>query len=312
VHEGVALGSPLRLAIVGADASTAARAWTLVTEEFAAVDRAMSRYRTDSEVTRLNRELDVDSHQVGPRLHAALVLADRAWRATGGRFDPRVLRDLERLGDVGAEVRPPGRLTADGRSGPPRDRATPPVRFEGDRTILEAPIDLGGLGKGLALRWATRRIAAILPATAGALLDAGGDLVATGEPVEDGWSIAIEDPLAPLLATAAPPVAVVRLSRGAIVTSSIRRRRWSDPRGREVHHLIDPSTGEPGGGGLVAVTVAAPDAAWGEVWSKALFLAGPRAIAAEAESRATAVWWVGHDGRVGMTRRAMATTVWLA
>ncbi|MBA3875894.1 MAG: hypothetical protein C0498_02990 [Anaerolinea sp.] len=53
-------------------------------------------------------------------------------------------------------------------------------------------------------------------------------------------------------------------------------------------HLIDPRTGEPGGNGLVAVTVATRDPAWAEVWSKALFLEGHRAIAAAARARGLA------------------------
>jgi len=40
-------------------------------------------------------------------------------------------------------------------------------------------------------------------------------------------------------------------------------RAWLAPDGRRVHHLLDPRTGEPGGDGLVAVTVAAPDPAPG-------------------------------------------------
>ena len=63
-----------------------------------------------------------------------------------------------------------------------------------------------------------------------------------------------------------------------------------------LHHLIDPRTGEPGGDGLAAVTVAGPDPAWAEVWSKALFVEGARSIAAAARSRGLAAWWVGGDG----------------
>ena len=40
-----------------------------------------------------------------------------------------------------------------------------------------------------------------------------------------------------------------------------------------------PATGDPGGAGLRAVTVAGSDPAWAEVWSKALFLEGRRGIA---------------------------------
>jgi thiamine biosynthesis lipoprotein len=93
-------------------------------------------------------------------------------------------------------------------------------------------------------------------------------------------------------------------------TSSIRLGRWQDAGGRQVHHLIDPATGEPGGGGLVSVTVAGPDPAWSEIWSKALFIAGARAIAAEARGRGLAAWWIDEDGLVSMTPAARASTIW--
>lgn len=77
-------------------------------------------------------------------------------------------------------------------------------------------------------------------------------------------------------------------------------------------HLIDPRTSEPGGNGLVAVTVAARDPAWAEVWSKALFLEGHRAIAAAACARGLAAWWIIEGGALEMTRAARVRTAWVA
>ena len=99
--------------------------------------------------------------------------------------------------------------------------------------------------------------------------------------------------------------------RGAIATSSVRRLRW-ERGGRTLHHLIDPRTGESGGEGLAAVTVAGPDPVWAEVWAKALFLEGARAIAGVARSRGLAAWWVGDDGRLEMTPAARVRTTWVA
>ena len=61
---------------------------------------------------------------------------------------------------------------------------------------------------------------------------------------------------------------------------------------------------------IAAVTVAGPDPAWAEVWSKALFLAGRRGIGLEARRRGIAAWWVESDGASGMTPAARATTSW--
>jgi thiamine biosynthesis lipoprotein len=95
-----------------------------------------------------------------------------------------------------------------------------------------------------------------------------------------------------------------------MVTSSIRVRSWTDLEGREVHHLIDPATGRPAGSGLRAVSVAHPDPAWAEVWSKSLFLAGRNGIEQEARTRGFTAWWVDEEGAIGMSPTARCLTVW--
>ena len=112
-----------------------------------------------------------------------------------------------------------------------------------------------------------------------------------GEP----WQVGIEDPVAGEGDEA--PIAVVAVRSGAIATSSVRVRRWLAPDGRPVHHLIDPVTRAPARTGLLAVTVAGADPAWAEVWAKALFLAGRRAIGEEARRPRP-------GGVVGRTRTA--------
>ena len=313
VREGRALGSPLRLTVAaGVTATAVDRAWTEVAAEFAAVDHAMSRFREDSEITRLN-------HTGGPvtelsrHLVAALSVADRAARMTGGLFDARVVTDLERLGFVAVPQTSPETPRQQAESGPGgRGRrgelAAPLMRRLGRRGEIEllAPVDLGGIGKGLALRWAARRVATVLDGT-GFLLDAGGDLVSRGDRGGEPWSIGIEDP-----AGGADPVAVVVLERDqAISTSSVRIGRGIGPDGRPVHHLIDPRTGAPGGAGLDAVTVAWHDPAWAEVWSKALFLEGATGIADAARRRGLAAWWVDEAGALSMTPAARQQTSWV-
>ncbi len=176
-----------------------------------------------------------------------------------------------------------------------------------ERTVrVSEPVDSGGLGKGLGLRWAARAARTSLSSSEGLLLEAGGDIVAFGPQPDGGpWRIGIEDPFG-----SGEPMAVMELHAVPWPTSSTAVRRWTAPDGRSVHHLIDPRTGEPGGRGLVAVTVALADPAWAEVWSKALFLAGPSRIGPEARSRGLATWWVREDETLEMTPAARAMTIW--
>ena len=304
--EARAMGSPLRLSLVVPagrrgvlDLATAA--WRGVRDEFEACEQAMSRFIDSSEITTLNRQAGSDRWiPLSRRLRLALTTSDRAHRVTRGRFDPRVLRDLERLGDPGAPL---------GGATPMDDRQRPVgrvVEAARDRRFRMAePVDLGGIGKGLALRWAAAAVADLEPD--GFLLEAGGDLVAGGEPPEGGpWRIGLEDPTG-----GAEPLAVLSVGKAAVATSSIRRRRWTSG-GRTMHHLIDPETGEPGDGGLLAVTVVGPDPAWSEIWSKTLFLAGRSSIVGLARRRGLAAWWVAEDGSLEMTAAGRMRTAWVA
>ena len=334
------MGSPLRLTLVGVGDAQALAAWSAVSATIEQIEESLSRHRPTSELTALNRRAgEAELHLVGRRLAAALAAADRAHRLTGGAFDPRVLADMERFGWTGAPLAGAGiaRSEAAGRPDPAGDQpgarpqrtswrspdnAAPPGRaaaFADGRWLrrdprrravsIAGPVDLDGIGKGLGLRWAFDALRAALPAlgtSAGALLEAGGDLVLDGQAPQPGpWMIGIEDPRG-----RPDELAVLALERGAVCTSSVRVHTREGPDGRPVHHLLDPRTGEPGGPGLLAVTVAGPDPAWAEVWSKALFLQGARDIGPAARRRDLAAWWVTSEGSLEMTPAARQLTAW--
>jgi thiamine biosynthesis lipoprotein len=298
---GRAMGSPLRLTTVGLSPARARRAWVTVTAEIEESEQSLSRWRADSALSRLNATAgDGNWRSVDGRLFSLLTSSARAQRISGGRFDPRVVARLEALGEQ-AGVALPG--VPDGLGGDRPWFACDPRR----RLVrIDAPIDSGGIGKGLALRWAVTALRRTGLLGAGLLLEAGGDLIAHGEQPGGGpWQVGIEDP-----AGGDEPLAVISVAHGAVATSSTAVRRWISPDGDRVHHLIDPFTGEPGGDGLQAVTVAAPDPAWAEVWSKTLFLAGSRAIGGEARRRGLAAWWVEADGSLHLTPSARQQTTW--
>ncbi len=73
-------------------------AWDGVRDEFEAVDRALSRFRDDSELTALNRLAGTGAVvDVSWRLREAVAIMHRAGRVTAGRFDPTVLGVLDSL-----------------------------------------------------------------------------------------------------------------------------------------------------------------------------------------------------------------------
>lgn len=298
--EGRAMGSRLRFVAAGLGARPARLAWQAVADEFEASERALSRWRTDSDLSQLNATAGCSEWvPADRRLMAMLHACRRAQRLSGGRFDPRVIKRLEEFGERAGVPLP--ELAADLGSAAPWLFADP----RRGRVRLQAPVDSGGIGKGLALRWAAAALRRRDLLGTGMLIEAGGDVVTHGaRPGGGPWQVGMEDP------DGGEPLAVISVGAGAIATSSTAVRQWRSPDGASVHHLIDPSTGEPGGDGLRAVTVATADPAWAEVWSKTLFLAGRRSIGDEARRRGLAAWWVEQDGSLHLTPAARQATAW--
>jgi FAD:protein FMN transferase len=244
---------------------------------------------------------------VAPECFDALAAAHQAHLTTDGLFDPRVLRVLTAYG-YDASLPFEGRtihLPTATAPEPARARRTWKPRFDAERSSVRIgrdPVDLGGIGKGLAVRWAAQQLKG---SGAAALVDAGGDLMALGAgPDGTGWMVGVENPNG-----GDEPAAVLRLRDRACATSSIRVRSWTAGE-RQVHHIVDPRTGRSADSGLVSVTVVGTDTAMSEVWSKSLFVVGKAGIRAAADSRSLAALWIDSAGHVGVSRAMRPHVAW--
>jgi thiamine biosynthesis lipoprotein len=267
-----AMGTTIEVTGVGISPSEADRGLLAGKRLAEAWERSFSRFRPDSELSRLNAA-GGQSITVSERFLALLSRALRARAATGGRFDPFALpallaagydRDFEHLRsqpDPPAVAPPPADLPAQIVV----DRVAHTVRL-GPGTLL----DLGGIAKGAF----ADRLAAKLTTWPGGCVDAGGDLRFWGVP-PDGrwWRVGVEDARSP---GAGSLIVEVSLPSAAVATSSTLRRRWPTPAG-EAHHLIDPATRKPAAGSAYSATAIAPTAAEAEVATKSLIVSAARA-----------------------------------
>jgi FAD:protein FMN transferase len=282
----------------------AERVFRDVVAVFGEVEAQCTRFDPTSPLMQANAAGDDWCH-VPPRCYAAIREAALAYDSTSGRFDPRILRALQAMGYDRSLPFARGPVVVDERAPfigvdtvwqPGLDEAGGAVR------VGPIPIDLGGIGKGLALRWAVEQIRDDCDAF---LIEAGGDCYLAGDgPAGAGWQVAVEDPR-----KSSVPVAVLTLRDMACATSSIGIRHWMSG-GRSVHHIIDPRTGAPGGPGLLSVTVVGPDPAMYEVWSKVLFLSGRDGIAEAAGLRELPGLWVADDGAVAMSPQMAQFVIW--
>lgn len=314
IHRFRAMACQVTVQLVGAEPEAVDEAFAVVEEIFRATEASCTRFDPSSPLMRAN-DAPRRYHTVPAHCFDAVLEAYDAYCVTGGLFDPRVLDSLESLGydkslafaDGDVQIKS---LCRTKTLEPGIHRWQPRFR-EQTSSVRLGPrrVDLGGIGKGLAVRWA---LAALRSHGTAALVEAGGDLATRGGgPEGTGWRAAVEDPLPPGRAAHRQPIAVVDASDRAVATSSVRLRHWQVD-GREVHHLIDPRTGRPASSRLAAVTVLHDDPAWAEVWSKSLFVTGADDVADLAESQSLAAIWVDTSGRIGVSPAARALMLWQA
>lgn len=272
-HRFRAMGTEIEL-LVETDEAPAALA--AAEDEFHRLEALLSRFRADSELSRLNSD---GTLAAGPDLLRIVELALAAKERTGGRFDITVHDALVAAGyDRSFELVPA--VAAAPVLSPARHTAGVRVRNDVIQLDHGVRLDLGGIGKG----YACERAAEILATAGPCLVNAGGDIATRA----GGWTVSVE--------TVAEPLTLELSGSSALATSGRDLRRWRRG-GRELHHLIDPATGLPSESDLLRVTAIAHDAIDAEVAAKTLFLAGADAAREEADCLGIPALLVTQDGR---------------
>jgi FAD:protein FMN transferase len=269
-----ALGGSVRVVVSG-DVDVAV-AKTAVDVVLRAIDAAASRFRDDSELSRLNASPG-RRVVISPLLSRLLAAALRGARITGGAVDPTVGTAIKLAGYETDFAQVP----ADGSPITLTVRRVPgwqAIDFnEGSRTVrlpAGVEIDLGATAKALAADMAA---AAALKAmgAGGVLVSFGGDIAVAGDPPPEGWPIqASEDSGAPIK----QGEETISITSGGIATSSTTVRRWTRG-GVDLHHIIDPATGLPTTGPWRTATVVASTCVDANIASTAAIVMGAGAIA---------------------------------
>ena len=218
------------------------------------LDQACSRFRADSELSALARGRTVP---ISPLLTELLAVAIDTARRTHGLVDPTVGAAMRRLGydDDLAVVRSrrQSRPRSDDQAAPGYWRIA--LDRQDHRVLIPygVEVDLGASAKAWAADRAARRCAEQL--SGGFLINLGGDLAVSGAPPAGGWTVAIDD--ATEIDDTSWPLVTIRT--GGLATSSTAVRTWRHG-DRELHHILDPRTGDVADPWWRAVTVAAETA----------------------------------------------------
>lgn len=266
----VVMGTTCRLIGVGPE-DKVDEALRAALAELQAVDAAMSTYRSDSELSRLNAApAGVDTPLSKPTL-SVLHAAQEMGGLTGGAFDITI-RPLSKLWAAAAE-----------NDAIPTEEEIQAVRQHvgfakievgrgaARKTVDGLEISLDAIAKGYAI---DRALEAMKNrGVAAGLVDVGGDIRCFGVPLDaPAWRCAVQNPWSDdSLSIFLTPVSE---KKGLAVCTSGDYRRFVTIGGKRYSHILDPRTGRPTEA-ATSVTVISPDAMTADAWATALSVLGP-------------------------------------
>ncbi len=240
------------------------RAARIVFDEVKRIEKLLSKYDPDSEVSRLNKTGTVTA---GPDLYYLLTRSKEFWFATDGAFDITVGPLMDIWGFTTKNFRQPADdeiRAVLSRVGMNKIIFHPPdnvVEF----TVRGSAIDVGGLGKGYAVDCAVGLLRAA--GVRSCLINAGGQIYCLGTNAGKPWRVAVRDPRSRTL----------RGSFGLVdkaVATSGDYEQFFIAGGRRFSHIMDPRTGRPSNSGVISATVIADDGLTADFLATALVVMG--------------------------------------
>lgn len=289
---------------VEAKGPEAERAMEEAFSEIGRLDRLLSTYRADSELSRLNRDGSQGWVAVSSETRSLVERALKVARLSDGAFDPTVGPMVKLWGFKYMDYHMPsaGQIReAKARVGyrEVETDASRGIRFR--RPGME--LDLGAIAKG----YAVDRAVEILKERGMTRIrvDAGGNQ-RVWDTQGEGWVLGIRHPR-----REGEVLGAIGLRAGSISTSGDAERGfWKD--GVRYGHVLDPRTGQPSQG-VLSVTVTAPEAETADALSTALYVLGPEAGLARlgAFPGAEALWVLADPEPGRYPTRASAGFRWM-
>lgn len=270
-----------------------------------AVNRSMSTYIADSEISRLNTFATNAWFDSSPDFFTVLQTALDVGQLSEGAYDVTVapLVNLWGFGPGTPVEEPPGAdtiaetLKRVGQGG---------VRLDSEqRRIMklnEVTFDFSSLAKG----YAVDKVAEWMldQGIGNFMVEVGGELRMSGLSGRgDSWRIAIEQPDA-----RGRSVAITTHVTDAAVATSGDYRNFFEFDGQRFSHLIDPRTGLPVAHDLVSVTVIHPSCMLADAWATALTVLGAERAMSVAQEQGLAVYFIRrHDGGLAHSHTPLFT-----
>jgi FAD:protein FMN transferase len=272
--EGKAMGTHLAFTAFttpSIDAARARRIFDTAIVEIVRIERLMTTWRSDSDVSRVNAAAGTSSVEVSPETFDVIAASLRTSELSGGAFDI-TFESLHGLWKFDEDLDPnPPSMAAVKRALPLLDYKRVRLDAANHSVFVEkagAKIGLGGIAKGYAVDRASKILLDAGLTTF--FVQAGGDLYTHGKkPDGSEWVTGIRDPRDPDKGY----FAMLDVTDHAFSTAGDYERSYIVG-GKRYHHIIDPHTGFPATA-CRSVTIWAPTALEADEIDDAVFIMGP-------------------------------------
>jgi len=255
------------------------KATEIVFNEITRIENLLSKYKPDSEVSRLNK---LGALKVSPETFFIINKSKEFYLLSDGAFDITIapLMDLWGFTD-----RPQGHgLASDSQSHrrfsvPSEGKIKEALKLVGtDKIILRdsdnmiqfklpgMKIDLGAIAKGYALDCAVNKLRG--EGVTSCLINTGGQIYCLGDKFGKPWNIALQNPV-----KAGRFIDYLKLKDKAVATSGDYEQYFLKG-SKRYGHIFNPKTGYPAESRVSSVTVIAQDSLTADALSTSIFVLG--------------------------------------
>ncbi len=233
-------------------------------QEISRIEKLLSKYDPDSEISRLNKTgiLAVSDDT----LHI-LKKAEEFWKLTDGGFDVTVGPLMDLWGFSNKKYKQPKEEDIKKTL---KVVGFDKIIFNNQNNVINyktsgVEIDLGGIAKGFAVGQAVKRLKE--KGITSCLINAGGQIYCLGDNSGRPWRVGIKNPRKSGI------VDYLELRDKAVSTSGDYEQYFIID-GRRFTHIMDPKTGYPLDNGVISVTVIADDSTIADALSTSIFVLG--------------------------------------
>ncbi|MFH1889113.1 MAG: FAD:protein FMN transferase [Candidatus Omnitrophota bacterium] len=236
----------------------------IVFDEIRRIENLLSKYKEDSEISRLNR---FGEQKVSPDTFYILQKAKELWQESGGAFDVTVGPLMDIWGFTDKNYRVPGKaeieqalilVGSDKIIFNPDDYVVK-LKFRGMK------LDLGAIAKGYAADRAVKKLKE--RGIKSCLINLGGQVYCLGDKSGKPWNIAVKDP------RGADFVDYLKLQDISAATSGDYEQYFVE-KDKRYSHILDPRTGFPADSGVLSVTVVAASGLITDSLATSIFVLG--------------------------------------